>query len=295
MIMNGITVETECPLSSYEKRDDVTYPEVVHETYFSTTTGLDRGANVVLPPNYNASKKYPVLYLLHGIFGNEFVHLQDGDRKLLELLGNLTADGLAEEMIVVLPHMYATSDPNQQPAFTVEATKPYDNFINDLVTDLMPFIAGKYSVYTDRDHQAVAGFSMGGRESLFIGFTRPDLFNYIGAIAPAPGATPAQDWAMTHPGQMQEHEMTFAGKDYAAKLVMVCCGSNDVTQNPLFSFHRLPSVRFVPRNVLIISLPKIRKAAVNISRSWLRYPYFLRDVTGKMRLRCWPAPKRPVP
>ena len=78
MIMNGITIETECPLSSYEKREDVVYPEVVHETYFSTTTGLDRGANVVLPPNYDASKKYPVLYLLHGIFGDEYVHLGDG-------------------------------------------------------------------------------------------------------------------------------------------------------------------------------------------------------------------------
>ena len=247
MIMNGITIETECPFSSYEKRDDVVYPEVVHETYFSTTTGLDRGANVVLPPNYDASKKYPVLYLLHGIFGDEYVHLRDGDRKLLELLGNLTADGLCEEMVVVLPHMYASSDPNQQPAFNLEAVQPYDNFINDLVTDLMPFIAGKYSVYTDREHQAIAGFSMGGRESLFIGFTRPDLFNYIGAIAPAPGATPAQDWAMTHPGQMQEHEMTFAGKEYAARLVMVCCGSKDGTVGrfPL-GYHNILDTNQVP-------------------------------------------------
>ena len=64
MTMNGITIEFECPLSSYDKREDVTYPEVVHETYFSTTTGLDRGANVILPANYTASKKYPVLFLL---------------------------------------------------------------------------------------------------------------------------------------------------------------------------------------------------------------------------------------
>lgn len=229
MIMNGITIEPTCPESAMEKRDNVIYPEVIHETYFSTTTGLDRGANVVLPPNYDASKKYPVLYLLHGIFGDEYVHLRDGERKLLELLGNHAADGTAEEMVVVLPHMYASSDPNQQPAFNPEAVKPYDNFINDLVTDLMPFIASKYSVYTDREHQAIAGFSMGGRETLFIGFSRPDLFAYMGAIAPAPGATPAQDWAMKHEGQMQEDEMTFAGKEYEPKVLMVCCGSKDGT------------------------------------------------------------------
>lgn len=240
MLMNGITIEPNCPESAMEKRDNVTYPEVVHETYFSTTTGLDRGANVVLPPNYDASKKYPVLYLLHGIFGDEYVHLRDGERKLLELLGNHAADGTAEEMVVVLPHMYATSDPNQQPAFNPEAVKPYDNFINDLVTDLMPFIASKYSVYTDREHQAIAGFSMGGRETLYIGFTRPDLFAYMGAIAPAPGATPAQDWAMKHEGQMQEDEMTFAGKDYEPKVLMVCCGSKDGTvgQFPL-GYHNI--------------------------------------------------------
>lgn len=240
MIMNGITIEPTCPESAMEKRDNVTYPEVVHETYFSTTTGLDRGANVVLPPNYDASKKYPVLYLLHGIFGDEYVHLRDGERKLLELLGNHAADGTAEEMVVVLPHMYASSDPNQQPAFNPEAVKPYDNFINDLVTDLMPFIASKYSVYTDREHQAIAGFSMGGRETLFIGFTRPDLFAYMGAIAPAPGATPAQDWAMKHEGQMQEDEMTFAGKEYEPKVLMVCCGSKDGTvgQFPL-GYHNI--------------------------------------------------------
>lgn len=240
MTMNGITIQPVCPESAMEKRDNVTYPEVVHETYFSTTTGLDRGANVVLPPNYDASKKYPVLYLLHGIFGDEYVHLRDGERKLLELLGNHAADGTAEEMVVVLPHMYATSDPNQQPAFNPEAVKPYDNFINDLVTDLMPFIASKYSVYTDREHQAIAGFSMGGRETLYIGFTRPDLFAYMGAIAPAPGATPAQDWAMKHDGQMQEDEMTFAGKDYEPKVLMVCCGSKDGTvgQFPL-GYHNI--------------------------------------------------------
>lgn len=81
-----------------------------------------------------------------------------------------------------------------------EGIAPYDNFINDLANDLMPFIEENYSVLTGRENQAIAGFSMGGREALYIGFTRPDLFGYVLAIAPAPGLTPGTDWAMTHPG-----------------------------------------------------------------------------------------------
>ena len=240
MKMNGITIEPTCPVSSFETRDSIAYPKAIHETYYSTTTGLDRVANVILPSNYDASKKYPVLYLLHGIFGDEYSFINDEDGKLCNLLGNLSADGLAEEMIVVLPHMYAASDPNQQPAFRPEAVKPYDNFINDLVTDLMPFIAGKYSVYTDREHQAIAGFSMGGRETLFIGFTRPDVFAYIGAIAPAPGVTPGEDWAMKHEGQMKAEELTFARKEYSPKVLMVCCGSKDGTVGKFpLSYHTI--------------------------------------------------------
>lgn len=238
MIMNGITIETLCPEETLERRDSVTYPTVVHETYFSATTGSERPANVVLPANYDTSKQYPVLYILHGIFGNENVLLDDKDAHLLELFGNLMADGTAKEAIIVFPHMYASSDPNLQPAFNPEAIKPYDNFINDLVTDLIPYIESKYSVYTDREHRALAGFSMGGRETLFIGFSRPDLFDYIGAVAPAPGATPAEDWAMKHEGQMKEEEMTFAGKAYEPKVVMVCCGSQDGTVGKFpFGYH----------------------------------------------------------
>ena len=240
MIMNGVTITPLCPEEYIKRQEDIHYPTVEHITYFSTTTGLERGANVVLPADYDTSKRYPVLYILHGIFGNEHVLLEDKDACLTELFGNLTADGLAKEAVIVFPHMYATSDPEQQPAFQPEAVKPYDNFINDLVTDLIPFIESKYSVYTDREHRALAGFSMGGRETLFIGFSRPDLFAYLGAIAPAPGVTPAQDWAMKHEGQMKEEEMTFAGKGFEPRVLMVCCGSKDGTVGQFpFSYHSL--------------------------------------------------------
>lgn len=227
--MNGIEIMADCPVEYSVARSDVTYGIVIHETYHSQTTGLDRGVNILLPGDYNKSIKYPVLYLLHGIFGDEYSLSGDSNICLMEIMANLAADGLAKEMIIVLPNMYASSDPDQEPAFNNESVAPYDNFINDLVNDLIPYIEANYPVLTDRENRAIAGFSMGGRETLFIGLSRPDLFAYVGAIAPAPGLVPGKDWAMTHPGQLKEDELTFAGKDFEPTVLMVCCGTQDGT------------------------------------------------------------------
>lgn len=227
-IMSKMEISQTCPTEITEKRDSVTYGTIEHKTYHSETTGLDRGVNILLPGNYDDEKKYPVLYLLHGIFGDEN-SMTDPNNKIVEMLGNLAADGEAKEMIVVFPNMYASSDPNQAPAFDAESVKPYDNFINDLVDDLMPFIEENYPVLTGRKNTAIAGFSMGGRETLFIGLQRPDLFKYVCAISPAPGLTPGQDWAMTHEGQLSEEELTFDGKDFKPAIFMVMCGTDDHT------------------------------------------------------------------
>lgn len=229
IIMNGIEIMKECPADAYETRANITYGTVTHQTYHSKTTGLDRGVNILLPADYDETKKYPVLYLLHGIFGDEYALCNDPNIHLAEIAGNLAADGLAKEMIIVLPNMFAASDPDLKPSFSNEGVAPYDNFINDLVNDLIPYIEETYSVLQGRENRAIAGFSMGGRETLFIGLSRPDLFAYVGAIAPAPGLTPNKDWAMTHPGQLQEEELTFAGKDYEPDVLMVCCGTQDGT------------------------------------------------------------------
>lgn len=225
--MDEIKITESCPEAEYERKEDVTYGTVIHKTYVSKTTGLTRGVNIVLPPNYDESKKYPVLYLLHGIFGNEYSFINDNSNKIVELSGNLIAEGKAKEMIIVLPNMFAASDKDMQPGLNAESMAPYDNFINDLANDLMPFMEENYSVLTGRENQAISGFSMGGREALYIGFTRPDLFGYVLGIAPAPGLTPGKDWAMTHPGQMQEDELKVKNSEEPPYLIMVCCGTKD--------------------------------------------------------------------
>jgi len=218
---------TICPDELGVKVEHVTYGSLEHITYFSETTGLERGANVLLPANYRPEKQYPVLYFQHGIFGDEYALINDDNNKIVEILGNLVAEGKAKEMVVVFPDMFATSDPEQKPAFTQEAVLPYDNFINDLVNDLIPYIEANYSVLPGRANRAILGFSMGGRETLFIGLSRPDLFGYIGAIAPAPGLTPGKDKMMVHVGQMQEADVKFTDLENLPELLMICCGSGD--------------------------------------------------------------------
>lgn len=209
-----------------KKRDDVTYGELIRTTYYSNTCEKDRNVIVLLPAGYSEDKKYPVCYVLHGIFGDETSMIGDGERGLRMVVGNLMADKEIEEMIFVFPYMFASKTADVCKEISVENTKAYDNFVNDLKDDLMPFIEKTYSVATGRENTAVTGFSMGGRESLAIGLTIPDLVGYICAIAPAPGLVPGKDWAMEHPGQFAESDITFDGKE-KLYVLMMCCGDAD--------------------------------------------------------------------
>jgi len=216
-----------CPKEASTRRSDVKYGTEKHIKYYSETTGCERGANILLPVDYDENKEYPVLYFLHGIFGDENSMIKDGKNKIKEVSANLAADGMIEDIIIVFPNMYATGDTNLKPGFTGEQVAPYDNFINDLVNDLIPYIEANYSVKPGRENRALIGFSMGGRETLFIGTRRSDLFSCFGAISPAPGLVPTKDWAMQHEGQISEDELVIVNEEYQPKLLMICCGTKD--------------------------------------------------------------------
>jgi len=233
-------IEEKCPAEFSQTRSDVEYTKFVHKTYFSTTCNMERGYTILLPADYEETKQYPVLYMLHGIFGDENSFAGDSGNKIREIVTNMAADGLIEETIVVCPNMYATDDPAQKPSFDAESCLPYDNFINDLVTDLMPHIECSYSVLTGRENTYLAGFSMGGRETLFITLMKPELFGYVCAISAAPGIVETKDMFMYHPGQLKEDQVKFAEGAVEPEKFIVCCGTNDsvVGKYPL-SYHEL--------------------------------------------------------
>lgn len=202
----------------------VKYGTLTKYQYYSTTRERMTNVNVLLPPGYSENEKYPVLYAMHGYWENEDSLAAMG--KVRNMLGNLMSTGDAEKMIVVFPYIYTSKEQENCSGLDLQNSLNYDNFINDLTTDLMPYINSNFSVKTGRENTAITGFSMGGRESLFIGLTRSDLFGYVGAACPAPGLTPGVDLSM-HPGQLQENELKPAYD--MPYLLMITGGGNDGT------------------------------------------------------------------
>ncbi|MBE5796717.1 MAG: esterase family protein [Clostridiales bacterium] len=171
------------------RHDDVTYGKMLYHTYLSKTTGNIRKMFIILPPDYSEERTYPVLYLLHGIGGDHSEWL--GGRPDV-VVGNLIAAGEAQEMIIVMPNVRARKhdSPNSSDMYTPAHFAAFDNFINDLTNDLMPYMKAHFSIAEGPENTAVAGLSMGGREALYIGLSRQDLFGYAGAFCPAPGVLP---------------------------------------------------------------------------------------------------------
>ena len=184
------------PDSSHQEKAGVQYGTVKSGSYYSTTCKRNKPYNILLPANYDESKKYPVLYCMHGYWENQDRMIYKGNSTMYtrQIIGNAIAEGEAEDMIVVFPYIYSSATQDSCSGMDDANNAAYDNFINDLTKDLMPHIEKTYSVKTGRENTAITGFSMGGRESLLIGMQRPDLFGYVGAICPAPGVTGSFSW-----------------------------------------------------------------------------------------------------
>ena len=201
--------------------------KVEKKTYNCKFTGGQKSCNVILPPNYSSSKQYPVMYVLHGIGGDESSMVNG--MGVQELLAGLTASGQAEEMIIVLPSQYTSKTGNGGGGFGInqETCAAYDNFLYDISDSLIDFIEQNYSVKPGRENRAITGFSMGGREAIYIGLMRPDLFAYVGGACPAPGIVPGKDMFMEHPGCMTESEMKFRDVGPEPDVFMITGGTND--------------------------------------------------------------------
>lgn len=158
--------------------------------YESKTVGTTRKANVYTPPGYVADKKYPVLYLLHGIGGDETEWVRFANPKAL--FDNLIADGKAVPMIVVMPNGRAQK--NDRAEGNVMASAPaFATFERDLMDDLIPSIEAKYSVDKSREKRAIAGLSMGGGQSFNFGLGNLDTFAWIGPFSAAPNTKPVAE------------------------------------------------------------------------------------------------------
>ncbi|WP_153799774.1 alpha/beta hydrolase-fold protein [Foetidibacter luteolus] len=184
-------------------------------TYYSKTVGVKRRATIYTPPGFSKKNKYPVLYLLHGIGGDEKEWLIGGTPQII--LDNLYPEGRIEPMIVVMPNGRAMKDDRAVGnVFDRDKVEAFATFEKDLLNDLIPFIQKKYPVYTDREHRAIAGLSMGGGQSLNFGLGNLDVFAWVGGFSSAPNTKPPQELVPDVEAVKEK-----------IKLLFISCGASD--------------------------------------------------------------------
>ena len=173
------------PQPDYQDLQKVPHGKVSYTYYTSAATGFDRPVCIYTPAGYDpaSDKKYPVLYLIHGMTDTYETWFKVG--KVNNILDNLIAAGKAKEMIVVMP--YANPYPEMMLRGLADR---YDSMDTKLTTkefteSVVPFIEANYNVLTDADNRAIAGFSLGGRQTLACGLGNPDMFHAVCAFAPA--------------------------------------------------------------------------------------------------------------
>ena len=220
LIVMNIPLLSQNPLQTAPDFFDIVQSDIAHGkidtvSYFSNTVGTERNTLIYTPPGFSKDKKYPVLYLLHGIGGDEYEWLRGGHPEII--LDNLYAKNTIEPMIVVMPNGRAMKDDRATGnIFDPEKVEAFATFEKDLLNDLIPFIEKNYPAIQDREHRAIAGLSMGGGQSFNFGLGNLDVFAWVGAFSAAPN-TKTPEELIPNPEEAKKK----------LKLLWFSCGDQD--------------------------------------------------------------------
>jgi enterochelin esterase-like enzyme len=164
------------PGSEFMDTRDVPHGAVAKVTYYSQSLKQFRRMHIYTPPGYELGQgQFPVFYLLHGAGDCDDSWTSVGRAGFI--LDNLIAAGKAKPMVVVMPAGHAGP-------FRFGGSGPaVDEFTQDFMNGIMPYIEKNYRVFTDRPHRAIAGLSMGGMQTLNIGIPHLDKFAYLGVFS----------------------------------------------------------------------------------------------------------------
>lgn len=202
----------------------------VYTTHVAKHLPLDQSAYVVYtPPGYDSKRKggYPVLYLLHGWSDDETGWTEIGRENLI--LDTLISEGKAVPMIVVMPLGYGDldfvthGDSVWQDPVRIDANVALYSQL--LLTEVLPAVEHEYDVAHGRQNRAIAGLSMGGLESLYVGLNHADQFAYVGGMSSA-----------IHKLKFDEHLPMLDAKKANLKLLWVACGTGDSLLEPNRAF-----------------------------------------------------------
>jgi enterochelin esterase-like enzyme len=203
---------------------DVPHGGVHHHFYRSKIVDINSEYYVYTPPGFNAKKKYPVLYLLHGYSDDASAWTAMGKANVI--LDNLIAQGKAKPMIVVMPLGYGTMDMIakgwavwRDPETTA---RNFKNYARVLYEEVMPQVKGQYPLSDKREDHAIAGLSMGGAETLLVGLNHTDDFAYVGAFSP--GGIGEANFGPLFPAVTPQTGAQIQSK---LKVFWVACGTED--------------------------------------------------------------------
>jgi len=171
----------------YYRPQQVPHGQVRSCVYYSTITGKYRRCMVYTPAEYDTktNKRYPVLYLQHGMGEDETGWSTQGF--MYNIMDNLIASGKCVPMLVVMdsgdvkaPFVPAKGQSREDAMATYGLS-----FEKVIIKDLIPTIDKQFRTLTDRDHRAMAGLSWGGHQTFDVTLTNLDKFAYIGGFSPA--------------------------------------------------------------------------------------------------------------
>lgn len=215
LIIVAQKIEKEGPKGFDQLRTAIAHGKIDTISYVSKTVGTTRKALVYTTPGFSKDKKYPVLYLLHGIGGDEKEWLNGGTPQII--LDNLFAEGKIKPMIVVLPNGRAIKDDRATGNIMApDKVQGFAVFERDLLDDLIPFIEKTYPTLTDRENRAIAGLSMGGGQSLNFGLGNLDKFAWVASFSSAPN-TKMPEVLVPNPEEAKKK----------LKLLWISCGDKD--------------------------------------------------------------------
>ena len=207
----------------YLEERAVPHGTIHYHRYRSSQLDDDRGMYVYTPPGYshNITARFPVLYLLHGYTDQEDEWMGTGRAQIT--LDNLIAEGKAAPMIVVMPNGYVppregdsvnTGDPSADWKHWFSQVTP--RFDAHIINEVVPFIDTAYRTMADSRHRAIAGLSMGGGQTLYLGLKHPDMFGWICAFSSAV-YTDVHSQFLDNPGELNMN----------IDLLWIGCGTDD--------------------------------------------------------------------
>ncbi len=218
--------------AGFDQVKNVPHGKIDTITYASKSVGNNRKMLVYTPPGFSKSTTYPVLYLLHGIGGDEKEWFTHGAPNVI--LDNLLAEKKIVPMIVILPNGRAQAD--DRAVGNVYGTAPaFAVFDKDLLGSIIPYVEANYPVKKDRVNRALAGLSMGGGQSLDFGLANLDTFAWVGGFSSAPNTFP--------PAKLVPDP---AAAKQKLKLLWVSCGDQDGLMNVSRGVHTYLKENNVP-------------------------------------------------